>query len=140
MDEMVVADLMSEDVVTLKRNEVLSLAEKLMSLERVRHLPVVDHDDETLVGIVSQRDLFHGGLLQALGYGTAVKDKLLASLEVEEVMQSSVHTATPQMRIGEAARTMVAHKIGCLPVVEQGKVVGILTESDFVRLFAQKLQ
>ncbi len=138
MNEMVVSDLMTEEVVTLDQNEELALADQFMSLGRIRHLPVID-SDETLVGIVSQRDLFQGGLLKALGYGSVAKEKLLAAIKVKEVMQTNVHAAPPDMRIREAANLMVDNKIGCLPVVREGRVVGILTESDFVRLFARML-
>ena len=65
---MKVSDLMTPKVKTLQRNEMLSLAEQLMSLERIRHLPVLDEDGQ-LAGIVSQRDLFHSGLFRALGHG-----------------------------------------------------------------------
>jgi CBS-domain-containing membrane protein len=60
---------MTREVTTLKRNEKLTLADDLMKLGRIRHLPVVDDKAEQLVGIVSQRDLFHGALVRALGYG-----------------------------------------------------------------------
>jgi CBS domain-containing protein len=126
-----VADLMTTDLVTLNRNEVLSTADDVMRLGRIRHLPVVD-DDGTLVGVVSQRDLFHSGLLRALGYGTHAQQKALATLAVRDAMHDAV-TTTPSTSLRAAARTMAESKIGCLPVVDDGKLVGIVTEGDFVR-------
>jgi len=80
-----VKDVMTTDVTTLKRNEKLTLADDLMNLGRIRHLPVVDDDGEELVGIVSQRDLFRGALAQSIGYGAHARRKLLDTLFVKEV-------------------------------------------------------
>jgi CBS domain-containing membrane protein len=132
---MKVSDLMTSEVATLQRNEMLSLAEQLMSLGRIRHLPVVDEEGE-LVGIVSQRDLFHSGLLRALGHGKHSAARVREMLPVKEVMTTDVITTTGGASLEEAARLMYEKKIGCLPVVENGRLVGILTEGDFVAYFA----
>ena len=66
---MTVRDVMTKEVTTLKRNESLTLADDLMHLGRIRHLPILDDDGETLIGIITQRDLFRGALAQAIGYG-----------------------------------------------------------------------
>jgi len=130
-----VVDLMSRDPATLKRNDNLSLADDVMRLGRIRHLPVVDDDDEhQLVGLVSQRDLFRSSLARALGYGTAAQQKLLGMLLVKEVMTNEVVTTTPDTSLVDAARLMHQRKLGCLPVVEGERLVGILTEGDFVAL------
>ena len=65
--ERIVADLMSTEVLTLERNDVLTIADQLMKQKRVRHLAVLD-EDGVLCGIVSQRDLFRGAILRSLGY------------------------------------------------------------------------
>jgi CBS domain-containing membrane protein len=131
----VVGDIMTRDVVTLGRNETLRTADDVMRLGRIRHLPVVD-DDGLLAGIVSQRDLFHGGLVKALGYGTHARGRALDSLVVKEAMATEVLTTTADTPLGEAAKLMLEHKIGCLVVVQDRKIVGILTEADFVKLAA----
>ena len=128
-----VRDLMSAEVVTLGRNDKLVAAEDLMRLGRIRHLPVLD-DDGGLAGIVSQRDLFHSGLIRALGYGAHAQQRALATVTVKEAMTTDVVTTTPDTPLREAARTMLERKIGCLVVVEGGRVAGILAESDFVKL------
>jgi len=130
-----VRDVMSKDVATIERNEKLMVADDVMRLGRIRHLPVVDSDG-ALAGIVSQRDLFHSGLIKALGYGTHAQRQALDMLVIKEAMKSEVVTTTPETKLGEAARLMLEKKIGCLVVVEGAKIVGILTESDFVRLHA----
>jgi CBS domain-containing membrane protein len=137
MGDLRVRDIMTREVTTLKRNDQLSLANDIMQLGRVRHLPVLE-DDGRLAGILSQRDLFRGALAHALGYGQHAQRKVLDSLLVKEVMSSDVITAGPDMPLVEAARLLLERKIGCLPVVEGEQLVGILTEADFVAIFARK--
>ena len=134
---MLVRDVMTPDVVTLGRNESLVVADDVMRLGRIRHLPVVDTDG-ALAGIVSQRDLFHSGLLKALGYGTHAKQQALELLVLKEAMKTEVVTIAPDAPLVEAAQIMLDRKIGCLVVVDDaGKIAGILTESDFVKLAVQ---
>ena len=130
-----VRDLMTSEVTTLRRNDQLSIADDVMRLGRIRHLPVLD-EDEQVVGIVSQRDLFRGALARALGYGTHAQQKLLGQLVVKEVMTNDPVTISPDAPLAEAARLMLHQKIGALVVIESGRLAGILTESDFVRRFA----
>jgi CBS domain-containing membrane protein len=137
MKDLRVCDVMTQEVTTLKRNDQLSLANDIMQLGRVRHLPVLE-DDGRLAGILSQRDLFRGALAHALGYGQHAQRKMLDSLLVKEVMSSDVITTGPDTPLIEAARVLLERKIGCLPVVEGGQLVGILTEADFVAIFARK--
>jgi len=137
MKELKVRDVMTADPTTLKRNDKLTLADDIMRLGRVRHLPVVDDDGEILVGIVTQRDLFRDALAQALGYGKHAQRKILDTLSVKDVMATEVVTTSPDTSLIEAARLLTERKIGCLPVVDNGRLVGILTEGDFVALVAR---
>jgi CBS domain-containing protein len=127
---------MTSAVTTLDRNATLRAADDVMRLGRIRHLPVVDSDG-ALVGIVSQRDLFHSGLLRALGYGVHAKEQTLDLLVLKEAMKTDVVTVTPDAPLLEAAKIMLARKLGCLVVVEGRKILGIITESDFVKLAIQ---
>ncbi len=131
-----VRDLMTPEVTTLRRNDALSIADDVMNLGRIRHLPVLD-DDGVIVGIVSQRDLFRGALARALGYGAHAQQKLLGQLLVKEVMTNDPVTIGPDAPLADAARLMLQRKIGCLVVVQDGRLVGILTESDFVKRLAE---
>lgn len=130
-----VRDLMSQQLVTLRPNDELVLAENIMQLGRVRHMPVTDAENR-LVGIVTQRDLFRSALVRSLGFDRKAQDRSIRGLPIKEVMTTSPRTTTPETPIGEAASVMSRHKIGCLPVLEDGKLVGILTEGDFVEEFA----
>jgi CBS domain-containing protein len=129
-----VRDLMSAEVATVRRNDKLVIADDLMNLGRIRHTPVLDDHSDEVVGILSQRDLFRGALARAIGYGGHAQQKLLGTLMVKDVMTTEPLTTTPDTPLADAARLMLERKIGCLPVLEGGKLVGILTESDFVRL------
>ncbi len=132
---MLVRDLMTHDVISLERNEKLLVADDVMRLGRIRHLPIVDSDG-TLAGIVSQRDLFHSGLMKALGYGSHAQRSALDLLVVKEAMKTDVVTTTPETPLVDAAKLMYERKIGCLVVLDAGKIAGILTEGDFVKLAA----
>jgi CBS domain-containing membrane protein len=130
-----VRDQMSPEVTTLQHNDALVIADDVMRLGRIRHLPVLD-DDQRLVGIVSQRDLFRGALARALGYGTHAQQKLLGQLIVKEVMTADPITIDPDAPIAEAAALMIQHKIGCLVVMAGEELMGLLTEGDFVAAVA----
>ncbi|MBV8362911.1 MAG: CBS domain-containing protein [Deltaproteobacteria bacterium] len=137
MEKLQVRDVMTAEATTLQRNDKLTLADDIMRLGRIRHLPMLDENGQ-LAGIVTQRDLFRGALAKALGYGERAQRQLMDTLLVKEVMTSEVITATPDTPLAEAAQVLVERKIGCLPVVEAGRLVGIITEADFVALAARK--
>ena len=133
-----VRDIMSTDVATLEMNDKLRIADDVMQLGRIRHLPVLDEKKE-IVGVVSQRDLFRGALARCIGYGEYAQQKLLDQLVVKEVMSKNVATVNPYAPLQQAARLMLERKIGCVVVAEEGRLVGILTESDFVKMYAGPL-
>jgi CBS domain-containing protein len=110
---------------------------QMMSLRRLRHLPVVE--DEHLVGIVSDRDL--RTVLPSPATSLAVGEIrfLLDRLTVGQVMTHRVLIVAPDEPLAEAVRQMLEHKIGALPVVENGRLVGIITEIDVLRAFASVL-
>jgi CBS domain-containing protein len=137
MEGLRVRDVMTAEVTTLQRNDKLSLADDIMRLGRIRHLPVLDENGQ-LAGILTQRDLFRGALAKALGYGERAQRQLMDTLVVKEVMTSEVITTTPDTPLAEAAHVLVERKIGCLPVIEAGRLIGIITEGDFVALATRK--
>jgi CBS domain-containing protein len=125
---MKVRDIMIKEVATLDINDELSLANDIMRLGRIRHLPVVD--GSRLAGIISERDLFRSSLAQALGYGTKATRDLMKTLRIKDIMVSEVTTVSPDTAVCQAVRLMVDRKIGCLPVVENDRLVGLITETD----------
>jgi CBS domain-containing protein len=131
-----VADVMTREVRTLGPNDQLSLAEELMQQGRFRHVVVVDAG--RVVGVLSQRDIFHGALAWSLGQGRKAHEHLLAATAVKDVMGSHVVTVDPDAPLAEAAALLREHKIGCLPVVAGDVLMGILTEGDFLALLARR--
>ena len=136
-NKMLVRDVMTTKLLTIEQNERLQRADEMMRAGGVRHLLAVDRDG-LLQGVLSQRDVFHGGLLKALGYGTRAKQQALETLMVKEAMTADPVTTTPGTPLSEAARVMTTRKIGCLPVLDGDRLVGIVTEGDFVSLFARQ--
>lgn len=135
---MKVREWMSTEVASVRRNDELSIADDVMRLGRIRHMPVLDDHSDDLVGIVSQRDLFRGALAGALGYGEHAQRRVMSTLVIKEVMTTDPVTTTPETPLADAARVMLERKIGCLPVVEDGRLVGLLTESDFLRFAVER--
>ena len=131
-----VKDVMSREVRTVKRNDQLAMADGLMKDERIRHLPVIDEAGD-VCAVVSQRDLFRGALLRSLGYGSRAEQAMLHQVVVKEAMSADLHTTTPDTPAAEAALLIIERRVGCLPVIDAGKLVGIVTETDFVRLVAE---
>jgi CBS domain-containing protein len=122
-----VADFMTKDLVTVRGSDDLALAESLLRLGGIRHLPVVEGGK--LVGLLTQRDLLRSGASGTpSARGTAVR----------EAMTQDLQTVRPTASLVHAARTMLERKFGCLPVCdEEGRLIGIVTEADFVRLAAE---
>lgn len=135
---MLVRDLMEKDVVTLDANDHLDLADSIMRLGRIRHMPVLAH--ERLVGILSQRDLFRAAISTVLELRPSAEREWLATISVREVMSTKVTTVSPEATVGAAVELMLAGKFGCLPVVDGGKLVGLLSETDCLHHLARLLK
>ena len=135
---MYVADFMEREVVTLNVDDHLDLADDIMRLGRIRHMPVLDGGG--LVGILSQRDLFRAAASTGLGLAGAAQRRWLARLCVREIMTPDVVTVTPHESVRHAAELMLIRKIGCVPVVEAtGTLVGVLSETDCLRVLTTLL-
>lgn len=127
-----VSELMQREVVTLQQSDRLDLAEDIMRLGRIRHLPVLE--GEQLVGLLSSRDLLAASLSRALDFDTPQRRAFMRAVEVKEVMTDKIETIGPDEPADEAARRMLRLQVGCLPVVdEHGAFVGLITETDLLR-------
>jgi CBS domain-containing protein len=127
-----VEEVMSFKVVTLSVHDHLDLAEDIMRLGQVRHMPVLDGN--RLVGMVSNRDLLAASLSKTLDFGPLERRNHICSIEVRDVMSSDLFTLPPDATLEMAASMMVKHKIGCIPVAEpDGELVGLVTETDLLR-------
>jgi len=119
---MLVGERMTTDPLTIGDDAEVQQALEMLKERKLRHLPVLD-DDETLVGIVSEKDLLR-----------AKPERL-----VREVMTKDVVTVTEYTALEEAARVMADGKFSSLPVMRNGKLVGIVTETDLFQIFLEFL-
>lgn len=135
-----VKDLMTHPVVSLFAEQTLPLAEDIMSLKHVRHLPVID-DDNRLLGLVSHRDLLRAQISSLSGLTTDQRRARQSDVRVEQVMTRDVWTVLPHTHAAAAARMLVEHRFGCLPVVDADHhLIGIVTERDFLKLAIGSLE
>ena len=126
---------MTNRVFVVRADETVAALVDLMHEHQVRHVPVVDEDGD-LIGLVSHRDLLRNSLIEQDDEVQVDKEELLERLQVGDLMLGEVDRVKPDTDIRDAAQLLLDHKYGCLPVVEGNRLVGILTESDFVRLMA----
>jgi CBS domain-containing protein len=129
-----VRDVMQKNVVTISASERLSTVEDIMTLGRVRHMPVV-HAGK-LVGVVSQRDLLRASLSNLSGHRDDERRAFLHVVEIGRVMSTPPIVVSPDASVGQAAHIMAEKKIGCLPIVDGDELVGMLTETDILHLVA----
>ena len=131
-DPVTVKEWMTQPVTTIGADAPVRQAAELMKTRQIRHLPVVENDGR-LIGIVTDRDL------RQMIFDPMIHERLgdvveaLGGLTVRDIMTWAVITVRPESGIRQAARLMREQKVGALPVVEAGRVVGMLTERDLLR-------
>jgi CBS domain-containing protein len=127
-----VSEIMQREVATLVADEHLDLADDVMALGRVRHMPVLD--GMKLVGVVSHRDVLAASLTKLLAFRSEQRRAFLRSVLVREVMTRDPVTVGPETTLSQAARELLKHKVGCLPVTKpDGTLLGLVTETDLLR-------
>ena len=129
-----VRDLMQEKIVTIGASDRLSTVEDIMTLGRVRHMPVVQGGK--LVGVVSERDLLRASLSNLTGFDSSERRSFLDGVEIARVMSAPPVVIEADAPIEHAALVMAERRIGCLPVMDGQMLVGLLTETDLLRYFA----
>lgn len=129
---MIVETIMQTNIITVHSDCSVQDAIRIMEENQIRHLPILENKE--LVGIVSERDLrpFFPAPL------TGSKEEMCSGIKVGEVMQTNLITVHPLDFIEEAARMIYEHKIGCLPVVRQDRLVGIITQLDVLRTLVEQ--
>lgn len=128
---MQVSELMATDVVTVGRNDDLLLVDEIMAERHIRHIPVVE--DDVVVGLVSQRDLFKARMSSIMGYGEKGQRGFLHTALVKEIMAHPVITIAPETSVTEAIDLILDKGIGCLPVVKDRQLLGIVTKTDLLQ-------
>jgi acetoin utilization protein AcuB len=129
---------MTRNPVTVTEETSIDDALHVMRERKVRRLPVLDHSGK-MVGIVSDRDLLHAAPSPATSLSVYELHYLLAKLTIKRVMSSPVITVTSSTPLEEAARIMADNKIGGLPVTDDGRLVGIITETDIFKILLELL-
>ncbi|MBK7895605.1 MAG: CBS domain-containing protein [Candidatus Promineifilaceae bacterium] len=132
---MLVKRRMSTPVITVEPDMSVPDCLKLMQREKIRRTPVVENG--RLVGIVSDKDLLNASPSDATSLSMWEISYLVNRIKVKDVMSKNVLTITEEMPIEEAARIMVDNKVGGLPVVKNGDVVGLITETDLFKLLLE---
>ena len=128
-----VKDLMSSPVFSLKENDSLHSARELMDLQRIRHIPIVTVD-YAFTGLVTHRDILSATISKLADLDPETQKEIDSGIPIHEIMRADVISVAPDMSLKDAARLLLNNKYGCLPVVETGVLVGIVTEADFLRL------
>ncbi len=137
---MKVRDIMHTSVITLHSSDKLNVAEDIMTMGRIRHLPVVDGHNR-VVGIVTQRDLYKAAISSVLGFDREKEQEWLGNVKVVDVMTTEILTVSAEAGVIETVDKLLTMKIGCLPVVDaEGKLIGVITETDCLRCFRDLLK
>ena len=126
-----VRKIMMGSPVTLTPDDTLDLANNVISLGRIRHIPVVEKGK--LVGLLSERDLIGAAANRIFGLNQKSKSALLKTESVKSIMKKRLVTVTPDTPIKDAARLMADKKIGCVPVITAGALVGLVTTTNVLR-------
>ena len=130
---------MTSEVFVLHTTQTLELVRSLMRIKHVRLVPIVDPDNN-FMGLMTHRDL----LAQTISHMAEVDEKeqeyLDRHIHIMNIMKTDILTADPEMDLCTALTLLLDHKYGCLPVVSKGKLVGIVTEADFLGLTLQLLR
>lgn len=132
-----IRDVMTKNPITVDSETLVLDAQRMMKENNIRRLPVVDKGN--LVGIVTQHDLLQASPSPATSLSIHELNYLLAKMKVKEVMKKNPFTLTPDTPFEEALRIGQDKKIGSFPVMDKGKLVGIITESDTVRFLTRAL-
>jgi acetoin utilization protein AcuB len=127
-----IRDWMTADPVTVTSSATLPEAYWLMVENRIRRLLVVDGGK--LVGIVTMEDLRGSFHTDIIAINPLKVNQILSEMQVRQLMSKDPITIDPESSVIQAAQTMLEHRISTLPVIEAGKVIGIITESDLFRV------
>ncbi len=134
-----VEEIMTTDLITLKASDSLEAARTVMMEHNIRHVLIVD-DDRALIGLVTHRDVLAASVSKLDPAQDAQRAVFEASTPLKAIMTTGLVVVSEKMNLREAALRLQAHKYGCLPVVSQGKLIGIITDSDFVAVAINLLE
>jgi CBS domain-containing membrane protein len=136
---MTLSEIMTEQPFTLGPNNSVKQAMDLMQQERIRHIPIVN-DQQQLLGLVTLTDILATRESKLLLIDPEREAEFTDSVRLEEIMTRKVSTVSPRAGIKEAALYLQRHRYGCLPVQDKGELIGIVTESDMITVAINLLE
>jgi CBS domain-containing protein len=126
-----VAEIMTREPYTLGPDDTLASARKLMAEHHIRHIPVLSAEG-TLIGVVTQRDVLAAGDSRVMSRKEEAREEKYVALSA--IMTTPVQTVDENASLRGTAMHLQKNKLGCLPVLRKGKLVGIITDSDFIAI------
>ena len=134
-----VKDIMSTALITLQEQDTLKSARSIMEQAKIRHLPIVDADNQ-FCGLITHRDILSATVSQLAGIDEATQNEIDAGIPIREVMRKDTQTIDAEEDLLKAAQILLHNKYGCLPVLKKNRLIGIITEADFITLTIQLLE
>ncbi|HEY5501952.1 MAG TPA: CBS domain-containing protein [Candidatus Anoxymicrobiaceae bacterium] len=134
---MKVSDRMTGDAITVQADDPIRVAMDLIDQKQLRRFPVMKDGD--LVGIVTDRDLRNTTASSVVLTEKKYHDFLLDNVKIESIMSANPRTVSPQSDLKDAARLILEIKVGGLPVLQDGRLVGIITETDLIDTLLEQL-
>jgi len=132
-----VSDRMTGDAITVQADDPIRVAMDLIDQKQLRRFPVIKDGD--LVGIVTDRDLRNTTASSVVLTEKKYHDFLLDNVKIESIMSANPRTVSPQSDLKDAARLILEIKVGGLPVLQDGRLVGIITETDLIDTLLEQL-
>jgi|SRR5450759_88390 acetoin utilization protein AcuB len=136
-DAVKVSDRMTGDAITVQADDPIRVAMDLIDQKQLRRFPVMKDGD--LVGIVTDRDLRNTTASSVVLTEKKYHDFLLDNVKIESIMSANPRTVSPQSDLKDAARLILEIKVGGLPVLQDGRLVGIITETDLIDTLLEQL-
>lgn len=134
---MIVKEIMSKDPVTISPGAKLRAVNKLMKVNQIRHVPVLNKGK--LVGIVSEKDIRYAMIPEKIPGKNIKQGWNLDHLKVSDIMTTDALTVSQEAQVDEAARMIYSHRIGALPVLHNDKLVGIISVMDLLGVFIEMM-
>ncbi|MDQ7834554.1 MAG: CBS domain-containing protein [Humidesulfovibrio sp.] len=134
-----ISELMTSPVYSLRETDTLQSARVLMEQKRIRHIPITTGNN-IFRGLITNRDVLANTISHLADIDQATQNEIDAGIPLQEIMRTDVRTVSPDDAVKEAANILYHNKYGCLPVVDNDKLVGIITEADFLQLTIQLLE
>ena len=134
-----IEEFMTSDPYTLRESDTLQDARAIMTEKHIRHIPVTDGENH-LLGLVTQRDVLAATGPQTIAGDEAVLQAECSGIRLSEIMIRHVSVIHPSESLRQAAIYLQAHKFGCLPVVAENRLIGIITDSDFIAIAINLLE